>query len=134
MSVYSGFVSRSLETSYNRAVSNMLCLLQLKVAKTLKGGNTSISHITPYLFLESFSDLDLSKYFHRFYAKICTLEESKHLFPLFSNSLKDLAAHYEVSQENIAATPATTLMNDSSGFSDSSFHDRLYQPVAYTTY
>ncbi len=38
MSVYSGFVSRSQEASYNRALYNVLCLLQLKVVRGMKGG------------------------------------------------------------------------------------------------
>ena len=39
MSVYSGFVARAVEGSYNRALYNVLCLLQLRVARSLRGGS-----------------------------------------------------------------------------------------------
>lgn len=38
MSVYSGFVSRSQESSYNKSLYNLICLLQLKISKSLNGG------------------------------------------------------------------------------------------------
>lgn len=38
MSVYSGFATRAQETAYYRSLYNMLVLLQLKVAKSLRGG------------------------------------------------------------------------------------------------
>lgn len=90
MSVYSGFASRIQETTYNHAVYNMLCLLQLKVAKSLKGGTLPLACVEP------FDDSMLLKYFAKFYKKLSFLEESKHMAPLFSHSLADLATHFNM--------------------------------------
>lgn len=38
MSVYSGFTLKSQETAYNSTIYNILCLLQFKLTKSLKGG------------------------------------------------------------------------------------------------
>lgn len=38
MSVYSGFAFRRQEESYNKILYNLLCLLQHRVVKALKGG------------------------------------------------------------------------------------------------
>ncbi len=44
MSVYSGFAVRTQEASYNRTLYNLLCLLQLKVVKSLRGGTLPLAH------------------------------------------------------------------------------------------
>ena len=91
MSVYSGFALRSQETNYNRALYNMLCILQLKVAKSLKGGKYLI-------IIEPFDDELLSKYFVKFYEKVTELEEHKHMEPLYSHAVRDLASYYNINK------------------------------------
>ena len=38
MSIYNGFGTRALESSYNKALYNLTFLLQLKIVKMMKGG------------------------------------------------------------------------------------------------
>ena len=89
MSIYSGFALRSQETAYNKAVYNLLCLLQLKVFKTLNNGKG-------FYIIEPFDDNNLVKYFTKYYAKISELDESKHMAPLFSHSVKNLASYFNL--------------------------------------
>eukprot|EP00826_Nyctotherus_ovalis_P050095 TRINITY_DN6104_c0_g2_i3.p1 TRINITY_DN6104_c0_g2~~TRINITY_DN6104_c0_g2_i3.p1 ORF type:complete len:304 (+),score=53.80 TRINITY_DN6104_c0_g2_i3:131-913(+) len=92
MSVYGGFVTRIKETTYNRAIYNMLCLLQMKVCKSYKQGTSPKP-------LEHFDDLKFAKYFTKFYQRIAEYDKSKHLPPRFSFALKDLARHFGVCQQ-----------------------------------
>eukprot|EP00826_Nyctotherus_ovalis_P014699 TRINITY_DN14112_c0_g1_i8.p1 TRINITY_DN14112_c0_g1~~TRINITY_DN14112_c0_g1_i8.p1 ORF type:complete len:279 (+),score=36.95 TRINITY_DN14112_c0_g1_i8:150-986(+) len=115
MSVYSGFATRIQESSYNRAVYNMLCLLQMKIYKSYKQGKFAS-------ILEPFDDIKFSKYFARFYQKIIESDKSKHLPPKFSFALKDLAGYYGVFQQLStedslsAVTPAYKFRDDSMTF------------------
>lgn len=38
MSVYSGFATRSQEDSYNRNIYNLLCLLQIRIVRSIRKG------------------------------------------------------------------------------------------------
>lgn len=124
MSVHSGFVTRSQENTYNHAVYNLLCLLQLKVAKTLKGGMAEQG-------VENFDDAVLEKYFARFYCKVAGLDECKHAAPLFSQAVKHLAQHFKLTKENaILEEPG-----DESGFMSSTFSlRRLYPRPVFNSY
>lgn len=112
MSVYSGFVTRLQENSYNRAVYNMMCLLQMKVSKSYKQGIFSLS-------LEPFDDIKFAKYFTRFYQKIVEYDKSKHLPPKFSYALKDLAAYYGISQQ-LSSEDSSSAINSVYKFRDDS--------------
>jgi len=74
MSIYSGFATRELEHTYDRALYNMLYLLQLRLARFMKGDTEHHS-----LTEEKFEYL-----FTKLYRKIEGLEEVKHLPPSFS--------------------------------------------------
>jgi hypothetical protein len=39
MSIYNGFGTRQMESSYNKALYNTIFLLQLRIFKLFKGGN-----------------------------------------------------------------------------------------------
>jgi hypothetical protein len=79
MSVYSGFVTRQLETSYNKTVFAALFLLQNAIARHLEVENKD-------LFGEGDSRI-LSKAFLR----MVNLEKRKQLQPKFSKALTRLA-------------------------------------------
>eukprot|EP00826_Nyctotherus_ovalis_P037342 TRINITY_DN3399_c0_g1_i16.p1 TRINITY_DN3399_c0_g1~~TRINITY_DN3399_c0_g1_i16.p1 ORF type:complete len:113 (-),score=29.00 TRINITY_DN3399_c0_g1_i16:53-391(-) len=80
MSVYSGFVTRSLETTYNKALYNLLFLLQTKIYR-----NATEHPLDEVLF---------TKYLKRLYQTLFELEKSKHMAPKYSYALKDLATQY----------------------------------------
>lgn len=42
MSVYSGFSTRNLETHYNKAIYNIIYLMQLKISRNNKQGKFKI--------------------------------------------------------------------------------------------
>lgn len=44
MSIYSGFGQRQQETIYNKAIYNLLYLMQLKISRNNKGCNKFIIH------------------------------------------------------------------------------------------
>ncbi len=109
MSVYSGFASRSQEASYNRSLYNMLCLLQLKVTKSLKGGTS----FPVYPLVESFDGASFTKYFTKFYQRLFLMDETKYLAPKFSYALKDLATYCGIF-EKVTHAPRSTSSSTSS--------------------
>ena len=113
MSVYSGFASRTQETNYNRYLYNTLCLLQLKVTSSLRGG------ISSSCFLESFDDSALEKYFVTFYKKLSAMDEFKYLKPQFSYSVKDLASYYGIYDNNSSKMSRLNETNHQIQFSNS---------------
>ncbi len=90
MSVYGGFARRTTEGSYNRALYNVLCLLQHKVLASLSGGTIKDEAV------EKFDDGLLERYFTKFYQRLFSLEDDKHLPSKYSCALKELAMHYGI--------------------------------------
>ena len=86
MSVYSGFANRQMETTYNRALYNMMFLLLLRITKLFKGGK----QFHPLIFSESFDDLKFGKVLTKLYTKLYSMEHVKYLPPKFSHAMKDL--------------------------------------------
>jgi len=85
MSVYGGFATRGQETTYNKALYNMVCLLQHRISKIHSQG------IVSSYFIDSYDENKFNEYFKRFYLKLYELDEVKHLSPRFSYAVKDLA-------------------------------------------
>ena len=71
MSIYSGFATRQLETSYNKAVFAALYIVQRGLARFLTGSNDSLTHKE----LRTLS---------KAYGKMHHLEDRKQLQPKFS--------------------------------------------------
>ena len=92
MSIYSGFSKRSLESSYNKALYNMIFLLQLKHARA--GSPLHLTHA------DQFDEDKFAKHFSLLYQKLFNMEKYKHLPPKFSYSCKDLAEFYNVFEKD----------------------------------
>ena len=87
MSVYSGFTTRSLESSYNRCLYGLIFLLQMRVHRSI---NNSIYIIK----LVTLDEPQFSSYFAKLYSKIVSYENQKYIPPKFSYAIKDLAEDY----------------------------------------
>ena len=77
MSIYGGFPTRSLESSYNQYLCEVITLLQNLVLGIIKKTKTNETLIWGENFL-------------RTYQKLAKLEKQKYLVPRYSDYLKDL--------------------------------------------
>ena len=80
MSVYSGFVSKNLETVYYFTLGKLLSLCQATLASFLKN--------------ESIDFISLSDSFPKLFQKLKTLENQKSAEPKFSLFCSDLAKYF----------------------------------------
>ncbi len=90
MSIYSGFVTRALESNYNRALYNMLFLLQVRIHHTIKK-RTALHR---YTSLVPFDEQTFAHHFAKLYTRLLSYEGQKHMPPRFSFATRDLAEHY----------------------------------------
>ncbi|CAI2361322.1 unnamed protein product [Moneuplotes crassus] len=104
MSVYNGFVSRAIETSYMKALYNMTFLLQLQLTKFLQKD-------TPI------REENFKQHFEKLYQKIVALDNKKYQPPKYSYSLKNLAKHFKVYQPDAIEPIPSTKNSFSSSFS-----------------
>ncbi|OMJ85067.1 hypothetical protein SteCoe_13723 [Stentor coeruleus] len=82
MSIYSGFATRSLETSYNKCLGEILYLCQSHLLVYLQKGKKHIDSSDKSSFLRNFI---------RLFNNLKTLEQQKHLKPMFSVYCTELA-------------------------------------------
>jgi hypothetical protein len=82
MSVYSGFATRALESSYNRVLGDVMVLMQGFLVKYLKKGK---------IYEESADCARFSRKFNKIFKNLKALEQQKHLKPMFTHCLVDLA-------------------------------------------
>ena len=87
MSVYSGFCTRQLESTYNKTLYNLLFLLQYTTVHTLTQP-------------EQLDQNQVKLHFIKNYRKLISLETNKYLPPKFSFALRDIAQHYGILLEN----------------------------------
>ena len=88
MSIYGGFGTRAQESTYNKAIYNMLYLMQLKISRNNKKSNLLLSFIR---VLVPFDEDRFQQIFTKLYNRLFVMEEYKYLPPKFSYSMKDLA-------------------------------------------
>lgn len=87
-------------------------LLQLRIYKLFKGGNTLIFYyyliptirflLINNLCIEKFDDIKFGKVLTKLYARIFTMESVKYLPPKYSHAMKDLATYlgiYEITED-----------------------------------
>jgi hypothetical protein len=77
MSIYSGFSTRSLETSYNNVLFESVLLMQAFILEVLRKKREIL-------------DIHWSQQFCSSFEKLKKLEKQKYLIPYFSDGLKDL--------------------------------------------
>lgn len=117
MSIYGGFGQRIQETNYNKAVYNLLYLMQLKISRNSK--NRNYSHISTSLV--PFDDHKFQSIFIKLYNRLFTQEEFKYLPPKFSYALKDLACDLGIFERadvsSVISSGSTNMsMTTTSGF------------------
>lgn len=119
MSIYSGFGTRQQETNYNKAVYNLLYLMQLKISRNSKSCKKWDQSL--YFYIVPFDDHRFQQIFMKLYNRLFTQEEFKYLPPKFSYALKDLATDLGVFERadvsSIVSGVSTNLsMTTTSGF------------------
>ena len=82
MSVYGGFTTRRIESTYNMAVYNLISLLQYRVQR-LYGEEQQQT--------KESNEQHFKKLLARQYTLIYKMDVSKHLLPKFSYAMKELA-------------------------------------------
>lgn len=118
MSIYSGFGTRSQETHYNKAIYNLLYLMQLKISRNNKSGELL------FYFAVPFDELKFSTVFTKLYNRLYNMDEQKYLPPKFSYALKELASDYGVYERAdvssiISGETTNSLLTVTSGFNKS---------------
>lgn len=99
MSIYNGFGTRQQETAYNKALYNILYLMQLKISRNNKNCNIFLIFLLfllTILPIVPFDEHRFSKIFMKLYNRMFTMEEYKYLPPKYSFALKDLAIDFGV--------------------------------------
>ena len=84
MSVYSGFATRQLETTYNSTLCHLLKTLQKFVLATLSSQPVDLDSWTSS--------------FAKHYKYLCKLEDRKHLLPKYTYYCNDLAKFLEIKE------------------------------------
>jgi len=92
MSVYSGFATRQLESTYNRVLFKTIYILQASLAKLLKQG-FPLHPLYPFL-IGHLLDSKYETLIARGYAKLLNMDGDKHLSPHYSMAFKDLVDHF----------------------------------------
>jgi len=92
MSVYGGFGTRQQETTYNKAVYNLLYLMQLKISRN----NKQCNYLLPFKLLVPFDEHRFQNIFSKLYNRLFVMEEFKYLPPKYSYAMKDLASDFGV--------------------------------------
>ena len=90
MSVYSGFATRSQETTYNKFVFKTIQLFSAELLKLIQMPNT----------LETIGSSDFEKKAYKLHKAMKYMEQHKHLEPKFSNAFTDFATH--IKQFNVS--------------------------------
>ena len=81
MSIYSGFGSRKLETTYNKALYHLMYVMQLKISKGFRNGMYYIikfafcNKLITIVFIETFDDNKLQRVITKLYCKLFALED-----------------------------------------------------------
>ena len=84
MSVYGGFATRRIESTYNMAVYNLVSLLQYRVQRLYDEAEGKETR-------KEVNDLHFKRLLARQYTLIYKMDVSKHLLPKFSYAMKELA-------------------------------------------
>jgi hypothetical protein len=130
MSIYSGFATRTLESTYNKTLCEMLNLLQSALIPYIRKGDS---------YLDS---SEFSYFFHRFlnvFHKLRTFEQQKHLKPMFSSYCSELVDFAKGAVEDHHELPAFQdsfacgvndaedfqIINEGFGFDDSRMHNKF---------
>ena len=101
MSIYSGFATRNLETLYNRAVANLIHLLQSQLAVILRTHTADQANMGQWV-----------KSYSKNYQFMCKLERQKHLQPNFSSFCEDLNAEIGLLSSKMGTYKSDTSLKD----------------------
>lgn len=118
MSVYGGFGTRQQETTYSKAVYNLLYLMQLKISRNNK--SRTFPPYPSHLSIVPFDEHRFQNIFSKLYNRLFVMEEYKYLPPKYSYAMKDLALDFGVFERADVASMvsgSTSLsMTTTSGF------------------
>ena len=84
MSVYGGFATRRIESTYNMAVYNLISLLQYRVQRLYQEEEGKEQR-------KEADDQHFKRLLARQYTLVYKLDVDKHLLPKFSYAMKELA-------------------------------------------
>ena len=113
MSIYNGFSTRKLETSYNKSLFNMMFLLQRAVFKVLSGED--IEQTFPAHFMKQFK-------------RMYVMEDQKYLPPKYSYALKDLAKYYDCYSQLAGPLSSLSKMSSEQSFTSNPSVQRGREP------